>query len=94
MKTRLFLLLAFVLCLVPLPVFAHPGHGHTEPDTLRHYLTEPVHVLVLAAVVAAVVTSWLGYRRVAGISSSKIADRPGSSQCGSNQPDTQRPTLH
>ncbi len=79
MKTRLFVLLALVLCLVPLPVFAHPGHGHTEPDTWRHYVTEPVHVLVLVAVVAVVVTSWLGYRRVAGIASSKIASRRDSS---------------
>lgn len=73
MKTRLFVLLALVVCLIPLPVLAHPGHGDTDPESWRHYLTEPVHVLVLAAGVAVVVTAWFGYRRVARTSSSKLA---------------------
>ncbi|HEY0255651.1 MAG TPA: hypothetical protein VGC41_29180 [Kofleriaceae bacterium] len=31
---------------------AHPGHGITEPSSFRHYLTEPLHVVALAALVA------------------------------------------
>ncbi len=30
---------------------AHPGHGTTDPGSLLHYLTEPVHVLPVALVV-------------------------------------------
>jgi len=35
-------------------VFAHEGHGHTHGYTIKHYFTEPVHALVFAAGVAAV----------------------------------------
>ncbi|MBX3437017.1 MAG: hypothetical protein KF861_05975 [Planctomycetaceae bacterium] len=31
---------------------AHPGHGTTDPQTVAHYLTEPVHLAPLMAVVA------------------------------------------
>lgn len=34
---------------------AHPGHGATPPDSLRHYVLEPVHGLPLLLLVAAVV---------------------------------------
>jgi hypothetical protein len=56
-------LLALLVGLVPVRAFAHPGHGHTDPDSWRHYLTEPIHILVLVAVVSIVLVSWLGYRR-------------------------------
>ena len=36
--------LPFVL---PTVAAAHPGHGHTHADSALHYLTEPVHALVL-----------------------------------------------
>jgi len=39
-------------------VFAHPGHGTTDPQSWTHYLTEPVHVGVAAAIaVSAVVVA-------------------------------------
>jgi hypothetical protein len=40
--------------------FAHEGHGHTHGYTIKHYFTEPVHALALAAAVAAVlmVVNW------------------------------------
>ena len=60
MKT---LLLALVFCLIPALAFAHPGHGTTDPSSWRHYLTEPVHVGVLAGAVALVVASVLELRR-------------------------------
>jgi hydrogenase/urease accessory protein HupE len=31
--------------------WAHPGHGETSGQTLTHYLTEPHHVLPLAAMI-------------------------------------------
>jgi hypothetical protein len=37
-------------------LFAHPGHGVTEPGTAAHYLFEPLHlapVLILAVTMAA-----------------------------------------
>jgi len=29
---------------------AHPGHGMTDPSSFRHYLTEPLHIVAIAAV--------------------------------------------
>jgi hypothetical protein len=61
MKTRV-LLLVLLVCCIPALAFAHPGHGHTDPGSWRHYLTEPVHVGVLASALAFVVSVIL-YRR-------------------------------
>ena len=60
MKT---LLLALVFCFIPALAFAHPGHGTTDPSSWRHYLTEPVHVAVLASALALVVASVFEIRR-------------------------------
>ena len=38
--------------------FIHPGHGTTDPSSWRHYLTEPVHVVVLVAAIAIAVAVW------------------------------------
>lgn len=57
MNHRVIVLLASMLCLVSRHALAHPGHGDTDPDSWRHYLTEPVHVVVLAAALAAVVVA-------------------------------------
>ena len=53
------------LLLLPATAFAHPGHGHTEPGTWTHYLTEPVHVAAVAAAIAVVAGSALAWRRLA-----------------------------
>jgi hypothetical protein len=60
-KTRLVPLLA----LIPATAIAHPGHGHTDPDSWAHYLTEPAHVAVLlgAAAVIAIGVVWRRSRR-------------------------------
>ncbi|MEO8840459.1 MAG: hypothetical protein ABI591_00925 [Kofleriaceae bacterium] len=44
---------------------AHPGHGTTDPSSLRHYLTEPLHVVALVAVLAVTIelVLWLVKRR-------------------------------
>ena len=36
--------------------FAHEGHGHTEGFTIKHYFTEPEHIIpvLLASAVAIV----------------------------------------
>jgi len=57
------ILVALVVWLSCAVALAHPGHGHTAPSTWRHYLTEPVHVLVLAAVVVAIAIAWRLLRR-------------------------------
>lgn len=52
--------LVLALSLVPAIAAAHPGHGHTDPHGWAHYLTEPVHVVGLAAGAVALVfaISW------------------------------------
>lgn len=42
-------------------LFAHPGHGDTSGHSLLHYLTEPMHAMVLGAVVLmiAISSTWL-----------------------------------
>jgi hypothetical protein len=38
-------------------VWAHPGHGTTEPKSIDHYVLEPIHglpVVTILAVIAAV----------------------------------------
>jgi hypothetical protein len=57
------LLSLLVVSIWPSLALAHPGHGHTEPDSWQHYLTEPEHLLALAAVVAAIAVAWLLVRR-------------------------------
>ena len=46
---------------------AHPGHGTTDPSSWRHYLTEPLHVVVIAgaALLAVEVVLWRVRRRPA-----------------------------
>ena len=42
-------------------LFAHPGHGDSAGHSLFHYLTEPMHAMVLGAVVLMIAMSctWL-----------------------------------
>ncbi|MCC5932964.1 MAG: hypothetical protein LAT75_00540 [Candidatus Cyclonatronum sp.] len=44
---------------------AHPGHGDTEGHSLMHYLTEPMHAIVLLSVVLMVGLSfgWMMAKR-------------------------------
>ena len=45
--------------LAPATAWAHPGHGVGGGDwSLRHYLTEPEHVLPALALFLAVVMAW------------------------------------
>ena len=46
---------------------AHPGHGTTDPSSWRHYLTEPLHVVVIAgaALLVVEVVLWRVRRRPA-----------------------------
>jgi hydrogenase/urease accessory protein HupE len=39
--------------------FAHEGHGHTDGYTIKHYLTEPEHVIpiVIATAMAIVLVA-------------------------------------
>ncbi len=64
MKTRVWPLLPLVVSLTSAPALAHPGHGQTEPQSWRHYLTEPLHVfLLVAGVVAVLAATWVAHRR-------------------------------
>ncbi len=54
--------IAALVVLAPATALAHPGHGHTAPDSWLHYLTEPVHAIAaavaLGAGIALTVGSW------------------------------------
>lgn len=62
MTSRLALLLSFA----PSVAAAHPGHGHTEPATWVHYLTEPLHVAVLVGGSLAAIVAGSAWRRARG----------------------------
>lgn len=51
-------LLIFVLTAFAV-AWAHPGHGETEGYSFLHYLSEPFHVIPLAAVILASVLIFL-----------------------------------
>ena len=56
MKKLLSLPLSFAATVT---AFAHEGHGHTDGYTIKHYLTEPEHVIpiVVAAALAIVLVA-------------------------------------
>jgi hypothetical protein len=43
-----------ILAVLPSLAWAHPGHGATEPDSVQHYLLEPLHVVMIVAAIAAI----------------------------------------
>jgi hypothetical protein len=55
--------LALLLACVPSIAAAHPGHGDTSPHQWSHYLTEPLHIAVLAGSAFAVVIAGGAWRR-------------------------------
>jgi putative copper export protein len=66
MKAQSTTLVPLVLLLASGTALAHPGHGATDPEGLVHYLTEPVHVVALAAAAGAAAVAaffWTGRRR-------------------------------
>lgn len=58
---RIILLAAVLLLGAGSLVRAHPGHGTTPPESVRHYVLEPVHGLPLLVLVGAVVAVSLAY---------------------------------
>jgi hypothetical protein len=53
-KTLLYLLSS----LFPFLSFAHEGHGHTNGNTITHYLVEPEHLVVTLIVFTAVIVTF------------------------------------
>lgn len=43
--------------------FAHEGHGHTDGYTIKHYFTEPEHVILVVAAVALAIVLVARYRK-------------------------------
>ena len=65
----------FVLCIIFLitgvtTLFAHPGHGATDGNSLMHYLSEPLHAAILASIVIIIATSatWMIMRKKKNVS--------------------------
>ncbi len=67
MKSIKFLLSSCVILLLTgiKNLYAHPGHGSTDGHSFIHYLTEPMHAMVLAAVIIMIASSvtWLILRK-------------------------------
>jgi len=40
---------------LPFISMAHPGHGESGDFTITHYFTEPVHVIISATIIIAIV---------------------------------------
>jgi len=57
----LFISLVMALSAFGSLLYAHPGHGETSGHSLIHYLTEPMHVMVLTAVVLMIAGSCTWY---------------------------------
>jgi hydrogenase/urease accessory protein HupE len=53
-----------IICLlaVPAALLAHPGHGHENPLSPGHYITNPEHFLPLAFTISAVLIAAFAYR--------------------------------
>lgn len=41
--------------MLPFITMAHPGHGETEGFTIKHYMVEPEHVLLVLLTMAVVI---------------------------------------
>ncbi|MCA9074324.1 MAG: hypothetical protein R3B91_14635 [Planctomycetaceae bacterium] len=65
MSSRIRTTLALITStLVTTPLLAHPGHGTTDPQSVTHYVGEPVHALPLVLIVVAVAAlSLLSFRQ-------------------------------
>jgi protein-S-isoprenylcysteine O-methyltransferase Ste14 len=60
---KLAIVTVFILgVLFPSLAVAHPGHGHTAPESASHWLAEPAHLVVLA--VAAGLVAWATRRNL------------------------------
>ena len=56
---RIVLVVFACLTLLASGASAHPGHGQPGDGTsLLHYLTEPIHVVAIVAVLLTVVSGW------------------------------------
>ena len=51
-------------------LFAHPGHGTSDGNSLMHYLSEPLHAAILASIVIIIATSatWMIMRKKKNVS--------------------------
>lgn len=52
--------MSLVAALLPLSMFAHPGHGEIEGFTIIHYIVEPIHAIAVigGVLVAAIYLRW------------------------------------
>lgn len=48
-------LIALLAILIPVSIYAHPGHGTGNGMDLAHYLTSPLHLMTILCVVSIVV---------------------------------------
>lgn len=63
MQRTLRSLFTLAATLAPATAMAHPGHGSTDPESLSHYLTDPLHASVLGLALGLVIACSIGWRR-------------------------------
>jgi hypothetical protein len=72
MKTIVKTTLALVLLLGPTLLWAHAGHGHDNPLSPGHYVTNPEHSVQLVLIVSASVAfAWLINRSIKKLTEEK-----------------------
>ena len=47
-----------LIALLPLCAMGHDGHGSSHAHSLLHYLTEPLHIIPVAVVMAVGLAIW------------------------------------
>jgi hypothetical protein len=61
-KLTRILFAAGAMLLSPVTLLAHPGHGHENPLSPGHYVTNPEHFIPLALTIGAVLFAVSAYR--------------------------------
>lgn len=51
------------LLLAPAASYANGGHGSIDPNTMAHWLLEPVHVIPVLALAGVITLVWLRVRK-------------------------------
>jgi hypothetical protein len=72
-------LLAACTVLAPGLAIAHPGHGTTAPESVQHYVLEPVHAVPVVILLVAIGGLWVWLRAKKSKAAEQRAPKANSS---------------